>query len=783
MDPLYEERAFDEDVDGEGSGVGDIKDDSDLDALCEERSFRFCADDGHSIATRRKTYFVPNCSSDSDSSETDPVPQQSTAHMHQGKAKLRLKRSGSSTCTQEPEMKRKAKDRSSQKVKQRLNKAKLCLKRSRSSTCTQEPETKRKAKYISSQKVEQRPNRESSISITEQNLYICEGSNESCCSEIIPLQMSTSDQLVTSKSPGSIFSGILSCNSSVISKPSSMQDSEIKKPKSTGQRPKRPCIFCGIFQSQLVRHMEKKHGDEPLVKSGLELPAKEKIRYFHGLRKKGIYKYNMDQIKSGGTDKDLLRQRKQGDGKLKICQNCQGFYSREYFFEHAKRCTAASITETADVPSIPIPTLTSTHVSCSDSDFGEILESFRLDNDGIGNLCKTDTMILEAGKHLYSKYRSKTDKVTEGKKKVRSEMRRLATLYMSMKRLVEKDYKDIDFTSHEILNKKYFKFLELAIEDLSKNADGSLKSGAKLAFGYTIKNAIKVMSGVHLLENKDSSYDELLKFQAVLKLRWPTIFADAEYQQARNRQERLRKPHELPIEEDVIKLRTYTLDRFAEITNEYHLLDSSSFKECRDLLVARLTLFNARRGGEPCRLLMNDWNDAKNNVWLAPEHRNALERKEHDFKIIYEGGKGTNHLVPVLVPKDCVQPLSLMSKSSIRKMAGVNELNSYLFPSTKHSLSHVSGWHAVNNVCKAAALTKNITANSMRHRVSTLYANLDVSEDQRKDFYRHMGHSLHTNENVYQCPPALREIVNVGAHLANFDHSTSSMWLFLTFHM
>lgn len=35
----------------------------------------------------------------------------------------------------------------------------------------------------------------------------------------------------------------------------------------------------------------------------------------------------------------------------------------------------------------------------------------------------------------------------------------------------------------------------------------------------------------------------------------------------------------------------------------------------RDLVVSRLTLFNARRGGEPSRLLLEEWNDALNDVW------------------------------------------------------------------------------------------------------------------------------------------------------------------------
>ena len=79
----------------------------------------------------------------------------------------------------------------------------------------------------------------------------------------------------------------------------------------------------------------------------------------------------------------------------------------------------------------------------------------------------------------------------------------------------------------------------------------------------------------------------------------------------RNRNEKLRKPEALPLEEDIAKVREYTLTRMQAITKEsYVIFDSHNFVELRDLLVSRLTLFNARRGGEPCRLRLVEWEDA-----------------------------------------------------------------------------------------------------------------------------------------------------------------------------
>ena len=51
---------------------------------------------------------------------------------------------------------------------------------------------------------------------------------------------------------------------------------------------------------------------------------------------------------------------------------------------------------------------------------------------------------------------------------------------------------------------------------------------------------------------------------------------------------------------------------------------------------------------------------------------------------------------------------------------------------------HCIGWHAVNDVCEKAGVSVNATQN--RHRASTLYAGLDMSESDRRVFFSHLEH-------------------------------------------
>ncbi|GFO41298.1 histone-lysine N-methyltransferase setd8-a [Plakobranchus ocellatus] len=101
----------------------------------------------------------------------------------------------------------------------------------------------------------------------------------------------------------------------------------------------------------------------------------------------------------------------------------------------------------------------------------------------------------------------------------------------------------------------------------------------------------------------------------------------------------------------------------------------------RNLIVSRLTIFNARRGGEPARLTVKEWNDAVNNVWIDQQQVQQID----------------------------------------------DPLERAMLP----------------------------------------------GEDRSK-FYRHMGHSEEINKNVYQCPHAPGEIINVGSYLQRFDKATTN---------
>ena len=113
------------------------------------------------------------------------------------------------------------------------------------------------------------------------------------------------------------------------------------------------------------------------------------------------------------------------------------------------------------------------------------------------------------------------------------------------------------------------------------------------------------------------------------------------------------------------------------------------------------------------------------------------------MKIACQTGKGNKHIVSLLVPQDTAPALKKLSDSSFRTIAGVNESNTFVFASTQMSELNASGWHALKDVCGEIKLQNAslINATNNRHRVSTLYASLNLPKHERYLFHTYMSHS------------------------------------------
>lgn len=497
---------------------------------------------------------------------------------------------------------------------------------------------------------------------------------------------------------------------------------------------------------------------------------------FEQIKKDGILFANRQIMQDDSIENkndSYQRERKQGTDTIMMCSICKGFYSKKYIFKHKQNCTVSQITPRIPV-SIPMELINELE-SESRGYIENILSKFR--EDEVGNLCKNDPVIVFYGRQEYIKFVTRREKKRVLKEKIMADMRRLGKLFVAFRELAGKGKVNVS-NCEDMFIRTNFSLLQEAIMNITVTETGTLKHGLKFGLGYLIKKTAKLLKGKYLCEKEDDKSAEIDNFLAVLFIYWNTVFSDAHYNMLKSRQIKLRKPKKLPIEEDVKIVREFTVNTIAHIvSDEYNFISKNDFVQLRDLLICRLTLYNARRGGEPSRLLLEEWIDAETNSWIsssAVENITDPIEKEllKNIKIAYQSGKNLCQMVPVLIPLDCVQALRKVADDNIRKDAGVNLNNPFLFPSSSSSSdSNVKGRDAVKKICSQAGIESNLTATNNRHRISTIYAALDVPEKNRRVFYNHMGHSKEINRDVYQCPMAVQEITLIGKFLKKLDET------------
>ena len=536
--------------------------------------------------------------------------------------------------------------------------------------------------------------------------------------------------------------------------------------------PRRPCPYCQKLFQRLTGHIRNIHKNEPDVKKAMSCVGKESRDLFKQMKRSGIITYN---VKNAGHKEVVVmterRVRKGGDRKDgTMCDICKGIFSKSYFYLHKQTCTAAG----GSVPqAVPLEVVFS-GANLNEEFTTKILSKFL--NDEAGQVCKTDKCLLKIGERLYEKMKAKRDKKMEVKRSVMSDMRRLANLFLKFK---EAKVSPEECSVIHMFQRDNFDYLERAIKETTIRTDNSMKSGLKVALFYLIKKACKIVKGSFLVAEDDASASEVGKFVEVLELHYNLVFGDAMYQLNTNRCTRLRKPEQLPLKEEIDKLRLHSLTRMANLTQDpFMIWTTEEYGELRDIAASRITLFNARRGGEVARLKLTAWEDCVNNVWVPSaqiERMNELQQElAKKSKLMYLTGKGMG-FVPVLVPMDTVDALVRLSDKTIRNQCHVRKDNEYLFPNMQASSDHISGWHALKRVCVKAEIDgKRISATRMRHYISTLYSHAEVPENRRSYFLKHIGHSEFINENVYQVPQAQAELLYVGELLHQFDQPQSA---------
>ena len=248
----------------------------------------------------------------------------------------------------------------------------------------------------------------------------------------------------------------------------------------------------------------------------------------------------------------------------------------------------------------------------------DILSKFNADN--IGRLCQTGSMIKHVGFKLYSKLTARADKKTEVRRSVMADMRRLANLFVHFQTSFAKaDGVKAQPTVTDMFHRRNFDAVEEAFRTYTSGGNGEGggkdKAGLAISLFYLMMSAAKIIRVYFLVREETATANDVAEFLEVLNFSKNVLIGGAVYASNKNRQTRLRRPQKMPLCEYLQVLRTYTIKHMESLlADPFCHWTSTEFVELRGMTCCRLTLFNARRGGEPARLQLCDWSDARKKV-------------------------------------------------------------------------------------------------------------------------------------------------------------------------
>ena len=216
-------------------------------------------------------------------------------------------------------------------------------------------------------------------------------------------------------------------------------------------------------------------------------------------------------------------------------------------------------------------------------------------------------------------------------------------------------------------------------------------------------------------------------------MNYSKIFSRAEYQLKENWQRQNRKRRALPDEEQLDKLRLYLINQIDEAIKRTGPLTKVMYVHLRKVTAMRLTILNARRGSEPARMQLKDFNERLS--WISQGMSKEFTAK---YAIAFIMGKG-NTLVPVLLPRECEKAMVMLADGANRAHAGISPKNDFLFAYTQQLVDSSTGYNEIMDVCRIIDIPV-ITATSVRHRSSTMFRKMEGIEEATIDtVMSHLG--------------------------------------------
>ena len=127
-----------------------------------------------------------------------------------------------------------------------------------------------------------------------------------------------------------------------------------------------------------------------------------------------------------------------------------------------------------------------------------------------------------------------------------------------------------------------FNILCEAVDEVTTSEKAELKAGARMNLYYLLLKSTKLLRDKLFLQKEDVHYDELNKFYEYLKAN-EDVIKDAIYSLNNRSLKQLRKPDQLPLDQDIDNLHNYIFSQISQFECAFEFWEAGRFIELRNL--------------------------------------------------------------------------------------------------------------------------------------------------------------------------------------------------------
>ena len=487
----------------------------------------------------------------------------------------------------------------------------------------------------------------------------------------------------------------------------------------------RPCCYCGLLQSNLKRHMLRKH--QNCVGPLLFLSPKKQKNEFAILRSQGI------KIANGisKSPHEMMRERKTVNFKNSYeCESCGMLMKAKSRTDHV--CPKSDHVNNESFTKF-------NHLG--HSGFPACL--YNLLNDETGSAVRDDRNLHFLGREFYNKFRNE-GKLDETETKTRDFMRVLT-------KIKKESFGTYNYDMLKMFDVENVQRVIDTIEILSTVGDKRVHSKIVHYTGL-VKIAAEVSQIVFYERKENDKAEEAARFLNLFSMKNQGIMRSAIGQLNIRRQEISRAPENQVDTEHTMKLSKY----LTEILDEGDCSNKKKFRIVQNGFCTLLTLFNGRRGGEPCRMTLAHAELGLKDYWIrkdlsafSEEEREAI--KSHTLIIVLGKVRGTT--VDTMFPKRYDNLFRKLMDEGIRSKYGIHKNNPFVFASGAgcgmKKMCPQSAVRQMKQLC-GVPLDQKFDATAFRHAFADIGAHPGFPVHYAEALLRKLGHTKQVHDDNYR---------------------------------